>query len=409
MGGGGNRAREQLAAETVALQAFVSEYRVYLDLRSRFAAGDGSSQGPLEQSRTRIWQLVPAARRAIEHSGVRLTITPPPMLGGPVLTDFSSQVFAHENAPYLPGPFSASEVPATSRMVLDRVAAAIGELSDQLEQSSVTANSVGEKGRQQESQGARPRRRAPVFGRLKRLPGPLAVIADTITIALFLALIIGTLHLIGSGGPAGIRSSKQQGSSPNTTSASSRTTGQSTTQSPPPRLNADATCASVRDASAGQSHRAIFVDSPGQLEAGSAIKGKILPDGPFMELLRVAEGDELEFGVKLFDAEYGAVQGVVLAVVPTPSGDGCWRMIARAHSQTEGPGTLTLGQMFVVLASRSRPGLEYVPGSTRLLDVHDKLIAHLPDGVTRHEVSIPYEIPPASVDIYYVNWEMRVR
>jgi hypothetical protein len=60
------------------------------------------------------------------------------MLGGPVLSDFSSQVFAHENSPYLPGPFGGSEVPSTSRMVLDRVAAAIGELSAELRKARGT-------------------------------------------------------------------------------------------------------------------------------------------------------------------------------------------------------------------------------------------------------------------------------
>ena len=346
----------------------------------------------------------------MEQSGVRLTITPPPMFGGAVLTDFSSQVFAHENAPYLPGPFGASEVPPTARMVLDRVAAAIGELSDQLQQSPVTANSVGVKGPQQESHGATPRRRAPVFGRLKRLPAWLAILADLITIGLLVVAIVGAIIAIGrGGGPSGSRSPKQQGSSSHTTAVSPATAGQPTTQAPPPELNADATCATVRNASGGQVHRAVFVDSPGQLAGGTAIKGKILPDGPFTELLRVANGEELEFSVKLANGEYGAVQGVVLAVATTPGGHGCWGMTARVHSQTEGPGHLTLGRVFVLLQSNHAGSLQYVPGSTELFDVNDKVIAHLPDGVTRQGVSIPYEIQPAPAGLYYVNWKMRVR
>jgi hypothetical protein len=44
-----------------------------------------------------------------------------------------------------------------------------------------------------------PRRRAPLFGRLRRLPAPLAILADIITVGLFLALIIGGLVAILSG------------------------------------------------------------------------------------------------------------------------------------------------------------------------------------------------------------------
>jgi hypothetical protein len=407
MRAGENTSHEQLAADIAALQTFANEYRAYLDLRSRFAAGDDNSQALLEQSRTRIWQLLPTARRGMEHSGVRLTITPPPMLGGPMLTDFESQVFAHEHAPYLPGPFSAGEVPATARMVLDRVAAAIGELSDQLQQGAISAGSVDKEPRQHESQGGTYRRRAPMFGRLKRLPAPLAILADVITIGLFVAAII---TLGRGGGRSGAHSPKQQRSSSHTTSISPPTTSRSTAQPPPPELNADATCATVRDASGGQVHRAIFVDSPGQLEAGGrAMLGKVLPHGQYTELLRVTEGAELEFSVKLRDTEYGAVQGAVLSSVTTPGGHGCWTVTTRVHSQTEGPGHLTLGRVFVLLQSNNAGSMRYVPGSTELFDVEGNVIAGLRDGVTQQGVSIPYEIKPAPAGLYYVNWKMRVR
>jgi hypothetical protein len=197
---------------------------------------------------------------------------------------------------------------------------------------------------------------------------------------------------------------------PSTVGRGSTTTSQSTTQPSPPELNADVTCATVRDASGGQVHRAIFVDSPGQLEAGGrAMLGKVLPHGQYTDLLRVTEGAELEFSVKLWNTEYGAVQGAVVATAATPGGDGCWTLTTRVHSQTEGPGHLTLGRVFVLLESNSAGRLQYVPGSTELFDVNDKVIAHLPDGMTRQGVSIPYEIQPAPAGLYYVNWKMRVR
>jgi hypothetical protein len=409
MSTGENTSREKLAGDIAALQTFAGEYRVYLDLRSRFSGGDGGSQAALEQSRMRIWQLVPAARRAIEQSGVRLTITPPPMFGGPVLTDFSSQVFAHENAPYLPGPFGASEVPATARMVLDRVAAAIGELSDQLQQSPVTSNSVGVKGPQQESHAATSRRRAPVFGRLKRLPAWLAILADLITIGVLVVAIVGAIIAIGrGGGPSGARSPKQQGSSSHTTSVSPTAAGQTTTQPAPPELNADATCATVRDASVREVHRAIFVDSPGQLMGGSAFRGRVLGNGEFIELITVAKGDVVELSARLADPAYGAVEGVVVTATVTPGGHGCWKITARARDHGVAP-NIALGHTLVVLQPNSGATVQYVPGSTRLLDRHGKVIVRLPDGVTQDGIAIPYQVPPAAIDVYYVNWEMRIR
>jgi hypothetical protein len=71
MSAGETTSREQLAADIAALHTFASEYQVYLGLKFRFVAGDRSSQALLEQSRTRIWQLLPTARRAMVWSGPR--------------------------------------------------------------------------------------------------------------------------------------------------------------------------------------------------------------------------------------------------------------------------------------------------------------------------------------------------
>ncbi len=64
--------------------------------------------------------------------------------------------------------------------------------------------------RQRESQAARPRRRAPLFGRLSFLPAPLAIIADIITIGLFLTAVIGGIYkIVRAGGSATAHPPKQ--------------------------------------------------------------------------------------------------------------------------------------------------------------------------------------------------------
>jgi hypothetical protein len=106
---------------------------------------------------------------------------------------------------------------ASARAITQRTspdAAASGHLLDQLQQRPITASPSGEEGRQRGSQAARPGRRAPLFGRLRRLPRPLAIIADIITVGLFLAAIIGTINaIVRAGGPAAIHPPKQKSSS----------------------------------------------------------------------------------------------------------------------------------------------------------------------------------------------------
>jgi hypothetical protein len=50
----------------------------------------------------------------------------------------------------------------------------------------------------------------------------------------------------------------------------------------------------------------------------------------------------------------------------------------------------------------------YVPHSSRLLDEHDKELTKLPHGVLDAGVPLPFSIPPAALDIYFVNSRLKI-
>jgi hypothetical protein len=127
-----------------------------------------------------------------------------------------------------------------------------------------------------------------------------------------------------------------------------------------------------------------------------------------MKLLKVAPGEKLELSLRLFDGEYSAVQNVFVAARVTSFGPGCWRVVGNSRSTTNPGGTATLGPLLVLTPPGQALKLSYVTGSAVLLDEHDKHLATLPDGIMGGGVAVPYEIPPANLDIYYVNFGLRV-
>ncbi|MGO9956939.1 MAG: hypothetical protein ACLP50_13325 [Solirubrobacteraceae bacterium] len=176
-----------------------------------------------------------------------------------------------------------------------------------------------------------------------------------------------------------------------------------------PLLNPQATCATVGSTSVRTRGSTVFVDSPGQLEGGGySLEGRVLPHGTYTQLLHVAPRDQLEMRVQLFDTEYSSVQGVVVAAGVVPSRRGCWKLTAAAHSDVNPGGDATFGPV-LILAKGQATALTYRPGSTRLLDQHGKQLASLPDGVLGAGVSIPFDVPPANVDIYYVTFDLQVQ
>ncbi len=189
-------------------------------------------------------------------------------------------------------------------------------------------------------------------------------------------------------------------------------TGSSTRPTPQPyqpRPNAGASCSELeRTSFDGSGGRPVFVDSPGQLEGGEGgVKGRITPNGSYTQLVKAVRGDELEISIRLFDTDYSSVQDAVVIARMMPFGNGCWRITGTAHYPTANGADPMFGPFFVVLPPGSSR-LTFLPGSTKLLDQHDKHLAQLPDGILGSGVAVPFEIPPASLDIYYINFYVRV-
>jgi len=65
----------------------------------------------------------------------------------------------------------------------------------------------------------------------------------------------------------------------------------------------------------------------------------------------------------------------------------------------------------LILTSPGEPAsrLRYVASSTRLIDQRSALIGALPDGIIGRGIALPFEIPPASVDAYYLEWLIYVQ
>ncbi len=92
------------------------------------------------------------------------------------------------------------EVPTTARMVLDRVAAATGQLQDLHKQLSDAPRSPTRNRTDGPKRDPRPANRPTLFGHLKRIPKPLAILADVITVGLFVAAAATWIFTMGSGG-----------------------------------------------------------------------------------------------------------------------------------------------------------------------------------------------------------------
>jgi hypothetical protein len=158
---------EEIREHVAVLSNFQRDYGAYIAAQSQLL--DGAGQGPSQAERSSLMRRSPRAGVAMNASGVRLTLTPPPMLGGPVLTDFVSQVFAHEGSVYGGGP----DPLAVPRMVDDGITAALGALDIKLDEAL--------KNPQPEKPEPRPssaRRWPTLLGRLLHLPRWLGAIAD---------------------------------------------------------------------------------------------------------------------------------------------------------------------------------------------------------------------------------------
>ncbi len=110
------------------LSAFEKDYRMYVyALDSELQTGNRywHPQAHAEKRGDLIRRSV-RAQRAMDASGVRIALTPPPMFGGPILTNLSSQIIAYETTTYGSSPDRLH----ACRMVLDGLVTALGSLED---------------------------------------------------------------------------------------------------------------------------------------------------------------------------------------------------------------------------------------------------------------------------------------
>ncbi|HEV7937218.1 MAG TPA: hypothetical protein VGP18_04245 [Solirubrobacteraceae bacterium] len=234
------------------------------------------------------------------------------------------------------------------------------------------------------------------------------------TIGIIVALIVGGATAFislqsGSGSDTGSAASRS-----GTTAAStpSRSTPAQPQTAPQPTVNPNATCATVRDAAEiGEPRpRRIFVSSPGELGGGpSTMEARLLSNKQWTAWLHVQAGEEVELSVKLFDGDYDSVDNARILVRIVEHADNCWRLGGAMRYATDYGHPTPLGPLLLQLQSgQHATKLTYVPHSSRLLDKHDKELTKLPDGVLDAGVPLPFSVPPAALDIYFVNFRLKV-
>jgi hypothetical protein len=246
--------------------------------------------------------------------------------------------------------------------------------------------------------------------KLKLLEIAAAAVVALIVGALgtWVALRRGTTTTASSGQPAATHTA--------TTRSARAGAGKTTQIEQEPSLNPNANCATVRQAAdEGGGGARLFVDSPGSIGGGArSLEVRVLPNGRWHQVVQVTPGEEVELSARLFNGDYGSAQEVVVWAKVPERWPGCWRIIAGTRGAKSDPlEDARFGPVLVYApTSAGAQVFEYVAASTRLLEAHEdrvRELAKLPDGVLGGEVAIPYAVPPAALDVYYVNWRARVR
>lgn len=223
------------------------------------------------------------------------------------------------------------------------------------------------------------------------------------------SLIVGLIALVAT--LAGLALTLfPPGSATDETSASKSTTAElQPLEAPNPLLSSDASCADFQNTTASVEGTQLLVDSPGRIGSGSGnLKARILPDGEFMQLLEVSLGSEVEVKTLLHNGNYTAADGVSVSASITSDRGMCWRMMVTARVPSAPDEEPRLGPALILLRQGGPAALEYVPGSTKLLDERSHVLtANLPDGVTQRGVALPYAVPGGTA--YFLSFRVRVK
>ena len=139
------------------------------------------------------------------------------------------------------------------------------------------------------------------------------------------------------------------------------------------------------------------------------MEARLLSNKQWTAWLHVQTGEEVELSVRLFDGDYGSVDNARVLVRIVEHADDCWRLGGEMRYATDDGHPTPLGPLLLQL----QPGhhatkLVYVPHSSRLLDKHDEELTKLPDGVLDAGVPLPSSVPPAALDVYFVNFRLKM-
>src|SRR5262245_34965516 len=125
--------RSELEEHIRVLTEFEQNYRVYIEGQEAQSENwqPGEAPAALARLRSELARQSSRAGRAMRAADWMYEVAPPSGLGHPALTEFESQVFAHETPA-----FSMGDDPYyLPRQLLDGMNVAIGRLEDQLSES----------------------------------------------------------------------------------------------------------------------------------------------------------------------------------------------------------------------------------------------------------------------------------
>jgi hypothetical protein len=195
-------------------------------------------------------------------------------------------------------------------------------------------------------------------------------------------------------------------SKPISTSGSTQSSG---AEAPSPLISSEASCADFTTTAAHRDGRRILVDSPGEIGGGANdVRSRVLPGEEFSAVSRVVAGDEVEIKSLLHNRNYTAADGVSVSVSISTYQGRCWRVMERVRVQSYPGDTPRLGPALILLEHRGEATLEYVPGSTQLMDEHgNPLTTDLSDGVTQGGIRLPYAVPGGTA--YFLSFRVRIR
>jgi hypothetical protein len=185
--------------------------------------------------------------------------------------------------------------------------------------------------------------------------------------------------------------------------------GRQSSRTPIPLLSGDASCNDLRQSASQTRGTRLFIDSPGQIGGGTgALRARLLPNGGFLPLISVSVGNEVEVSARLHNPDYSSAEGVSVSASISANREACWRVVATVGVKSFPVGRSQLGPALIRLQGLGRATLEYVAGSTALLDEQGHtLVASLPDGITTGGVALPYAVPGGTA--YFLSFRVRVK